>query len=80
MGYWVRVAIGDPPPPAGPLPDGEPRWVRASARGVAAPSGAVASSAAESPESADLETRETWLVDSFEIVTPRYPWQKADGS
>ncbi|MBB5807084.1 hypothetical protein F4560_006852 [Saccharothrix ecbatanensis] len=78
MDYWVRVGIGDPPPPSGPLPDGEPRWVRASARAVAvtAPPSAVRSES----DTSDLETRKTWLVDSFEIVAPRYPWQKADGS
>jgi hypothetical protein len=44
---------------------------------VAAPPSAVSS---QSSDPSDLETRKTWLVDSFEIVAPRYPWQKADGS
>lgn len=48
------------------LPEaGEPRWVRASGRPVAARRDD------EAPES-----RATWLVDSFEIVAPRYPWKQ----
>ncbi|WP_156077389.1 hypothetical protein [Saccharothrix sp. NRRL B-16314] len=78
MDYWVRVRTGDPPPPSAPLPGGEPRWARASARDVIAP--AVSSDPPGPVDQVDMETRKTWLVDSFEIVTPRYPWQKADGS
>ncbi|ONI81930.1 hypothetical protein ALI22I_37730 [Saccharothrix sp. ALI-22-I] len=70
-GYWVRVGVGDVPPPAVPLPEGKSRWVRATTR-TAKPAVAPPSRSAES----ESETRETWLVDSFELVVPRYPWQK----
>lgn len=72
MGYWVRVRVGDPPPPALPITDSEPRWVRATRR-------AAAVTPPRSPDAdagTGSETRETWLVDSFELVVPRYPWQK----
>lgn len=72
MGYWVRVRVGDPPPPAMPITDSEPRWVRVTRRAaVVAPP-----RAAEADAAPDAETRKTWLVDSFELVVPRYPWQK----
>ncbi|MEJ2852775.1 MULTISPECIES: hypothetical protein [unclassified Saccharothrix] len=62
-GFWVRVRLGDAPP-AVRLPDpGEPRWVRASGSKPA-------------PRDDEPEARTTWLVDSFEIVAPRYPWQR----
>ncbi|MEU4763788.1 hypothetical protein AB0H12_11070 [Actinosynnema sp. NPDC023794] len=72
MGYWVRVRVGDPPPPAIPITDSEPRWVRATRRAaVAAPP-----RSADGGTGSEPETRTTWLVDSFELVVPRYPWQK----
>jgi hypothetical protein len=73
VGYWVRVRVGDAPPPAVPPADGAPRWVRAGAR---APRASVSASPDPVTSSSEAETRETWLVDSFEIVVPRYPWQK----
>ncbi|WP_158848029.1 hypothetical protein [Saccharothrix deserti] len=76
MGYWVRVRVGDVPPPARPVADSEPRWVRAGIRTVVSAAPPPARSAESEPESESL-TPETWLVDSFELVVPRYPWQKA---
>lgn len=61
-GFWVRVRLGEAPP-AVRLPDGEPRWVRAS-------------SGTPATRDDEPEARTTWLVDSFEIVTPRYPWKR----
>jgi hypothetical protein len=70
--YWVRVRVGDPPPPAVPPTGGEPRWVRATRRTAAVtPPGS-----ADPVVASESEARETWLVDSFELVVPRYPWQK----
>lgn len=64
--------MGDPPPPPIPITDSEPRWVRATRRhAVAAPP-----RPADGEAVAESETRKTWLVDSFELVVPRYPWQK----
>ncbi|MEU4445085.1 hypothetical protein AB0K14_02315 [Actinosynnema sp. NPDC050801] len=74
MSYWVRVRVGDAPPPAAPVTDGEPRWVRVTTRGTGAAAERPAGPASAFPSEA--ETRETWLVDSFELVVPRYPWQK----
>ena len=74
----MRVRVGDPPPPAPPITDGEPRWVRATRRAaVAAPPRSVD---ADVVVASEPETRETWLVDSFELVVPRYPWQKGRDS
>ncbi|MER5268865.1 hypothetical protein ABTZ99_42910 [Actinosynnema sp. NPDC002837] len=73
MGYWVRVRVGDPPPPALPITGSEPRWVRATRRAAVAPPPRAAAAGEAGSES---ETRKTWLVDSFELVVPRYPWQK----
>ncbi|CAL9655680.1 hypothetical protein SUDANB95_06750 [Actinosynnema sp. ALI-1.44] len=63
-GFWVRVRLGDAPP-AARLPEVEPRWVRASGR-----------SATPRRDDEAPEARATWLVDSFEIVAPRYPWKR----
>ncbi|MFI9810630.1 hypothetical protein [Saccharothrix variisporea] len=62
-GFWVRVRLGDAPPAIRVPDQGEPRWVRASG---------------EKPTARDdePEARTTWLVDSFEIVAPRYPWKR----
>ncbi|MFD0199688.1 MULTISPECIES: hypothetical protein [Saccharothrix] len=73
MSYWVRVRLGDAPPlPAVPVTDSEPRWARATGR--AAVVDRPARTAAD--DASETETRKTWLVDSFELVVPRYPWQK----
>ncbi|WP_433267391.1 hypothetical protein ACQPZF_01360 [Actinosynnema sp. CS-041913] len=65
----MRVRLGDAPSGATVPALGPPEWVRATTR------------AARRPDVTEGEARQTWLVDSFDLVVPRYPWQRdTDGA
>ncbi|MBW4719734.1 hypothetical protein [Saccharothrix obliqua] len=69
----MRARVGDPPFGATAPADRPPVWVRVPDR---VPDRAPRRPDAHEPDADEPEARQTWLVDSFEIVAPRYPWRR----